>query len=228
MEIERINENTVKFYISYVDIEDRGFEREDIWYNRERSEQLFWQMMDEVNYKEDFSVEGPLWIQVQALEKGLEILVTKAHLSKGGTPVDSIEDIDETIDITINEKAKQMLDDKKEPSEGSENAGLTEDDSSLWMTAHFNNLEDVIQLSHYINSSYESELITVLYYYDGKYYLYIELSPELFEYQEDILSQILEYSTESDITYHTLDEYGNVIFQKDVFRQVRKYFSAMV
>src|SRR5699024_11319057 len=78
---------------------------------------------------------GPLWIQVQALEKGLEILVTKAHLSKGGTPVDSIEDIDETIDITINEKAKQMLDDKKEPSEGSENAGLTEDDSSLWMTA---------------------------------------------------------------------------------------------
>lgn len=228
MEIERINENTVKFYISYVDIEDRGFEREEIWYNRERSEQLFWQMMDEVNYKEDFSVEGPLWIQVQALEKGLEILVTKAHLSKGGTPVDSIEDIDETIDITINEKAKQMLDDKKDPSEGSESNGLAEEDSSLWMTAHFNNLEDIIQLSHYINSSYESELITVLYYYDGKYYLYIELSPELFEYQEDILSQVLEYSTESDITYHILDEYGNVIFQKDVFRQVRKYFSAMV
>src|SRR5699024_6205868 len=115
MEIERINENTVKFYISYVDIEDRGYEREDIWYNRERSEQLFWQMMDEVHYRQDVSVEGPLWIQVQALEKGLEILVTKAHRSKGGTPVDSIEDIDETIDITINEKAKQMLDDKKEP-----------------------------------------------------------------------------------------------------------------
>src|SRR5699024_11633298 len=101
---------------------------------------------------------------------------------------------------------------KIEPSEGSENAGLTEDDSSLWMTAHFNNLEDVIQLSHYINSSYESELITVLYYYDGKYYLYIELSPELFEYQEDIISQILEYSTESDNTLHILYEYGYVIF----------------
>src|SRR5699024_11522628 len=102
----------------------------------------------------------------------LEILLTKEQLSKACTPVDTIQDIDETNDITINEKAKQMLDNKKEPSEGSENAGLTEDDSSLWMTAHFNNLEDVIQLSHYINSSYESELITVLYYYDGKYYLY--------------------------------------------------------
>src|SRR5699024_11295512 len=99
-------------------------------------------MMVEVNYKEEFSVEGPLWIQVQALEKGLEILVTKAHPSKGGTPVDSIEDIDETIDITINEKAKQMIDDKKESREGSENAGLTEDKSSLWMTAQFSNLDD--------------------------------------------------------------------------------------
>lgn len=40
MEIERINEHTVKFYISYGDIEDRGFDREEIWYNRERSEEL--------------------------------------------------------------------------------------------------------------------------------------------------------------------------------------------
>src|SRR5699024_11584193 len=102
--------NTVKFYISYVDIEDRGFEREDIWYNRERSEQLFWQMMDEVNCKEDFSVEGPLWIQVQALEKGIEILVTKAHLSKGGTPVDSIDYLYENNHITINDKVQHLLD----------------------------------------------------------------------------------------------------------------------
>src|SRR5690625_600074 len=133
MEIERINENTVKFYISYVDIEDRGFEREEIWYNRERSEQLFWQMMEEVNYKEDFSVEGPLWIQVQALEKGLEIIVTKAQISKGGTPVDSIDDIDDTFDITISEKTKQIFEERyteKEDDNKDEN-----DDESLWMMA---------------------------------------------------------------------------------------------
>ena len=47
MEIERINEHTVKFYISYHDIEERGFDREEIWYNRDRSEELFWEMMDE-------------------------------------------------------------------------------------------------------------------------------------------------------------------------------------
>ena len=31
MEIERINENTVKFFLSYIDIEERGFTREEVW-----------------------------------------------------------------------------------------------------------------------------------------------------------------------------------------------------
>jgi adapter protein MecA 1/2 len=227
MEIERINENTVKFYISYVDIEDRGFEREEIWYNRERSEQLFWQMMDEVNYKEeDFSVEGPLWIQVQALEKGLEIIVTKAQISKGGNPVESLDDMEDTIDITINDKAKQILDGKS----GNKDAGNNEeeevfdDDSNLWMTASFRDLEDVIQLSHYFQEENEPELITVLYYYNDKYYIYVELAPTLFDLQEDILSKILEYSNEAEVTYHVLDEYGKIIFEDNVFAQVRKYF----
>src|SRR5690625_3457660 len=225
MEIERINENTVKFYISYVDIEDRGFEREEIWYNRERSEQLFWQMMDEVNYKEDFSVEGPLWIQVQALEKGLEIIVTKAQISKGGTPIESIDEIDDTVDITINEKAKSILDEK---FGGKSDDDEELEDSSLWMTTSFDDLEDVIQLSHYFQGDYAPDLITALYYYEHKYYLYIELAPELFECQEDILSQVLEYSTESDITYHVLDEYGKIVMEEDVFSQMKEHFSVDV
>jgi len=224
MEIERINENTVKFYISYVDIEDRGFEKEEIWYNRERSEQLFWQMMDEVNYKEDFSVEGPLWIQVQALEKGLEIIVTKAQISKGGTPIDSIDEIDETVDITINEKAKSILDEKFSRKLEDEE----DEETSLWMTTRFNDLEDVIQLSHYFQGDYGDNLETILYHYKDTYYLYVELAPELFESQEDVLSQILEYSIESDVTYHVLDEYGKIILENDVFSQMRKHFSAEI
>ena len=40
-DIERINDHTMKFFITYIDIEDRGFNREEIWYDRERSEELF-------------------------------------------------------------------------------------------------------------------------------------------------------------------------------------------
>lgn len=221
MEIERINENTVKFYISYVDIESRGFEREEIWYNRERSEQLFWQMMDEVNSKEDFPVEGPLWIQVQALEKGLEIIVTKAHMPKDDNEEELLDDM---IDITLNDNSKSMFDDKHLENDLDE-AIDEDDDTSLWMVALFNDFEDVIQLSHHFQSKDEDELITRLYYYEDKYYLYMELSLAIYEKQEDIISQVLEYGTESYVTHHVLDEYGKTIIENDVFNEIKKHFS---
>src|SRR5690625_5611807 len=183
MEIERINENTVKFYISYVDIEDRGFEREEIWYNRERSEQLFWQMMDEVNYKEDFSVEGPLWIQVQALEKGLEIIVTKAQLTKGGTHIEPLDGDQAGINLSLSSEKIEVISSNKDNTSKSDD---TEElfDEGLWMTAYFNDLEDVIQLSYYFQKQFEIEVETVLYYYDNKYYLYIEIPHTMYNSED--------------------------------------------
>ncbi|MGM8212674.1 adaptor protein MecA [Virgibacillus sp. W0430] len=222
MEIERINENTVKFYISYIDIEDRGFEREEIWYNRERSEQLFWQMMDEVNYKEDFSVEGPLWIQVQALEKGLEIIVTKAQVSKNGESLELSVDDDETIDSNVNEKMESILADKLQKDKDTEQE---ENDKPLAVIVRFNNFEDVIQLSHYIHFTEETDFITTLYNYQNTYYMYLEFAPETEANQEDILSQVFEYSEESDTTIHLLEAYGTKIIEDDVFHQIQSLFS---
>src|SRR5690625_1447881 len=145
MEIERINENTVKFYISYVDIESRGFEREEIWYNRERSEQLFWQMMDEVNYKEDFPVEGPLWIQVQALEKGLEIIVTKAQISNEHA-LESLEEVEDLIDLTIPDKVKHEIDAPFDEEDLDDEELDT--DVNVKLITSFSDFENVIALSH--------------------------------------------------------------------------------
>ena len=80
MDIERINDNTFKVYISYIDIEERGFSRDEIWFNKDKSEQLFWEMMDEVHDDDHFEeLDGPLWIQVHAMEKGLEVIVTRRN-----------------------------------------------------------------------------------------------------------------------------------------------------
>src|SRR5690606_12289180 len=110
MEIERINEHTVKFYISYIDIEERGFDREEIWYNRERGEELFWEMLDEVHQEDEFVPEGPLWIQIQALDKGLEILVTKAQISKDGNKLELPIPEDKLKDLPIDAKMEEFLD----------------------------------------------------------------------------------------------------------------------
>ncbi|MFP7254602.1 adaptor protein MecA [Virgibacillus sp. 7505] len=220
MEIERINENTIKFYISYIDIEDRGFDKEDIWYNRERSEQLFWQMMDEVNYKEDFSVDGPLWIQVQAMDKGLEIVVTKAQLSKDGESLELNVD-DKTIQSSVEEKVESVLEEKF----GShQQDGEEEDEEELSFVIQFRDFEDVIQLSHYFEETYGIE--NRLFHYKDRYMLYVEFDDSVLgdDEQEDVLSQILEFGYDSQTTIYRLEEYGKVIFAEDALTNVKQYF----
>jgi len=225
MEIERINENTVKFYISYIDIEDRGFEREEIWYNRERSEQLFWQMMDEVNYKEDFNVDGPLWIQVQAMEKGLEIIVTKAQVSKDGEDLELPDEDGKTIDVSVDDKIENMLEDKFGNNKKTSSTKTPKEKSSAYVF-QLKSFEDVIQLSHYSSNDF-SRITDRLFYYQDKYYIFLEFPNESEEVpQDDIVSQVYEFADNTKVTIHLLEAYGKVIFANDMFHEVRSYFPA--
>lgn len=223
MEIERINENTVKFYITYMDIENRGFEKEEIWYNRERSEQLFWQMMDEVNFKEDFSVEGPLWIQVQAMDKGLEIVVTKAKVSKDGEHFQFPKEDKQNKEMSMSDKLESFIENEIIRDDDITEAALDGLDY-IWGVFEFKELEDVIGLSHSFENSYDNNISTKLYGYDNKYYLYIEMNDLNLDYHDDLFSQISEFGEESDKTIHILSEYGEIVFEDDVFEQIKKHF----
>jgi adapter protein MecA 1/2 len=223
MEIERINENTVKFYISYGDIEDRGFDREEIWYNRERSEELFWEMMDEVHQEEDFGIEGPLWIQVQALDKGLEVLVTRAQVSKDGQRFELPIPEDKLKELPVDERIEELLDQhfqiKQDQDEDTEVA--------LDFTLKFNDFEDAISLSQRLKDMPIDHLITKLLAHENRYFLYIKFSEEHFSEEEidNMLSILLEYADESRMTVHRLEEYGSIVVDQNVFKTLSAYFS---
>lgn len=223
MEIERINENTVKFYISYGDIEERGFDRDEIWYNRERSEELFWEMMDEVHYEEEFTIEGPLWIQVQALEKGLEVLVTRAQLSKDGQKLELPFPNDKLKDIPVDERIEELLDQQFSHHHPADDDEMDEEDSMEFLLG-FKDFEDVIMLSK--NPGLD-ELDTKLLSFENKYYLYVQFSEEQFEENQidDVLSILLEYGHDTNITIHRVEEYGKEIISQDVFPTLRKHFA---
>ena len=222
MEIERINEHTVKFYISYVDIEERGFDRDEIWYNRDRSEELFWEMMDEVHHEEEFTVEGPLWIQVQALDKGLEIMVTKAQLTKDGQRLELPLSDEKLKDLPVDERIESLLDQHFQVKQPEVEEAL-EYDAPFDCTVVFKDFEDVLALSKRL----KAEILTSsLYSLDNKYYLYVEFDDEEFEEEniDDMLSILLEYSEESPVTIHRLKEYGKEIIAENVFPTLQHYF----
>lgn len=222
MDIERINENTFKFSISYVDIEERGFSKDEVWLDRERSEELFWELIDEAHLTEEFIAGGPLWIQVQALDKGLEVVVTKAVISKDGKKVEvNLGEGDKNLEIpfiTIDDE-----DEKEDDEEDDDDYFESSEDGDNEIILYFKNLEDFISLSHSINQdSFES----TLYSYQDLYYLHVAFDIDnLDESQIEYLSSLLlEYGHRSKTTIHVLEEYGKRIHSNNAIPHFKAIF----
>lgn len=233
MKIERIDEYTLKFYITYHDIEDRGFDRDEIWSNRDRSEELFWQIMDEAHNQISFAIDGPLWIRVQAMEKGMEIIVTRAQVAKDGANL-QLSDGNRHLEVPFSRKSEQdsgMQEGNGEFS-GSETGEEDLEDMSdtgdeqereLCFVIEFSDFEDLITLSHVLSSSDATE--SVLYAYEGSYYVLVKFSDETSDDdEENVLSRILEYGLDTSVTESVLEEYGKKIIDRQAFETVRKNF----
>lgn len=221
MDIERINENTVKFYISYIDIEERGFSRDEIWFNREKSEELFWEMMDEIDDESDFEIEGPLWIQVHAMDSGLEVTVTRAYSGKDGQKFEPPFDIDDA------KKLFQSDDESFNGIQGFDDFAKFEepsDDDRKEYTFVLNDFDDLIPLSERMLDV--ADLDTSLYFFNERYYLHVKFGFGDYTNDEvqDIISMLSEYVTKTNVTIHRLDEYGKPIIENDVFGHMLKYF----
>ncbi|MFJ7932887.1 adaptor protein MecA [Sporosarcina sp. NPDC096371] len=217
MEIERINENTVKFFLSYIDIEERGFTREEVWYNRDKSEELFWEMMDEVNDESEFEIEGPLWIQVHAMSGGIEVTVTRAQVSEDGEPIDSPFGIEDPRKLFPNDEGIYGNDEDMMPDMNGETLDWLD---NVYL---FNEFDDLILLASRM-SGYPIK--TSLYLYESNYYLHVEYEDETMDEarKTDLFSVVSEFAASSNLTIHRLKEYGKEIMDSDVFTKIQHYF----
>ncbi|MDA3129134.1 adaptor protein MecA [Aliibacillus thermotolerans] len=220
MEIERINESTVKFFITYKDIEERGFDRDEIWYNRERGEELFFEMINEAHDRENFEIEGPLWIQVQALDNGMEIVVTRGQITDGNVKLEI--PVSHHKDDVMDDNIVDMLDEQFHSSQKSRYANGNHDNDELEIVISFKDFEDLLSLSEVFTIPH---IQNEVYHFEDKYYLYLRFDNYYTEdEQDDMISHVLEYGEESDISIHRIREYGKVIIAEDGLETLRKKF----
>ncbi|TMW72931.1 adaptor protein MecA [Alteribacter natronophilus] len=216
MEIERVNDTTLKFFITYKDIEKRGFDKDEIWYNRERGEELFFEMMNEANDQENFEIDGPLWVQVHALERGLEVIVTRGQVNDGNVKLE-IPVGDEKDAQSVDDNIAEMLEGRVRSEDEDGEKELT-----LSIVIGFNDFEDVISLS----KAFDEEVETSLYHFEGRYYIYVTLDERFTdEEQDNHLSRMLEYGYESDITIHRIREYGKEIVGDNALKVISGQFN---
>lgn len=219
MDIERVNENTLKLFISYSDIEDRGYSREEIWYNRAKGEQLFWDMIEEVNTEDYFDVEGPIWIHVNASEIGLEVVVTRAQTTKDSDYTDG-SDADEQRDVFLPfEDAGEDLLNQLRQFDQEESEVL--EDTNIFVFK-FKDIDELIPVAkRYANK----ELKSSLYKYESLYYLIVDFDGvDVDVNRYDTLAEAREFLNRSHVTIHRLQEYGEVIMADHCFETVQQYF----
>ncbi|MBO2534334.1 MULTISPECIES: adaptor protein MecA [Rummeliibacillus] len=217
MDMERINENTLKLFISYLDIEERGFTKDEIWYNREKGEELFWVMMEELNDDIDFEMDGPLWIQVVAKENGLELTVTTAKFNSDGL-LDLPSSLEEKRKFF--ESAFNGMDIKPHEFEEFFNDSDEFLDGYTFVLKEF---DDIIDIAYRMPE--EANFENSLFEMEGKYYLHVKFDEDsTMGDLENYLSVISECAEEADTTIHLLEEYGKVIMKDNCFETVRKYF----
>jgi Negative regulator of genetic competence, sporulation and motility len=236
MKIERIDDYTLKFYITYHDIEDRGFDRDEIWSNRDRSEELFWQIMDEAHSQMAFSIEGPLWIRVQAMEKGMEIVVTRAQVAKDGSSL-QLPEGNRHLDVPIIKKAetdegtlasgRELSGAQTDGEDVSDEEGDDEEQGrELCFVIEFADFEDLIALSHVLDP--KESINSTLYAYEGKYYVLVKFSDETTDdAEENDLSRILEFGLDTSVTESVLEEYGKKLIENQTFQSVKEHFPLM-
>lgn len=220
MDIERVNENTLKLFISYNDIEDRGYSREEIWYNRAKGEQLFWDMIDEVNTEDYFDVEGPIWIHVNASEVGLEVVVTRAQTMKDSDSDGNHELEGQREMFSPFEDAGEELLNQLRQFDQADEANFVEDNDIFIFK--FKDIDELIPVAkRYADKGLKSSL----YKYEEWYYLVVdfeEVDEEVNRF--DTLAELREFLNRSQLTIHRLQEYGEVVMKDDCFETVFKYF----
>ena len=216
MDIERINENTLKLFITYNDIEDRGYSREEIWYNRSKGEELFWDLIGEVNTDDYFDLEGPIWIHINASDSGLEVVVTRANLLNDSDTSSMAGNFDDT---------QQLSDHLNNVEEAFYNTFAKDGHSDSFAEEARFRFKDIDELLPLANKSFTNEVKTSLYKLDDYFYLTIDLKLiEDKEKRKNIVAICKEYIQPSKLTIHRLQEYGELIIDDNALETISMYF----
>lgn len=78
MRIERVSSNQFTMFLTFDDLIERGFTKEDLWYDARDVRSLFSDMMYEASTELGFELSGSLLVQVYLMQaQGMHIIVTQ-------------------------------------------------------------------------------------------------------------------------------------------------------
>ncbi|BAO08135.1 MULTISPECIES: adaptor protein MecA [Enterococcus] len=215
MEMEHINENTIRVMIGHDDLEERGVSFLDLLGNHREIENFFYSILEEVDIEEEFQSSEAVTFQVLPKGDGLELFISKNMPD---------EEIGQNNESTLNSAdVSEFLQGQMLANE--EESDLTESTTASEQRAIFvfNDFEQVIQLA---NDVQLESAWTDLYQLEERYYLVVHFWMENLN-QTDVENQyarILEFAEKSTRTAEALNEYGQQLMERNALERVKFYF----
>ncbi|MCL2677302.1 MAG: adaptor protein MecA, partial [Streptococcaceae bacterium] len=80
MKYEEVNESTIKINLSFQDLQDHDVKLSDFFGNQSLIEQLFYDLVEELDLGERFTQTGMLTFQVQPHPKGVYLVVREENM----------------------------------------------------------------------------------------------------------------------------------------------------
>ena len=216
MEMEHINENTIRVMIGHEDLEERGVSFLDLLGNHREIENFFYSILEEVDIEDEFRSSETVTFQVLPKGDGLELFISKnlpneEMLQNDEDSLDS-DDVTEFIQ-------QQILNNEVEESDE-----RISDEIEHQAIFAFDDFEQMIQLAN--NVELESAW-TDIYLLDDVYYLVVHFWMENLSQMdvENQIARVLEYAEKSDRTNETLNEYAKLIMERNALERTRFYFA---
>mgnify|MGYP001252736989 FL=1 len=203
MKMERLSHDKIRIFLTIDDLAERGIQKDEIWREIPKMQQLFSDMMDQAYSELGFEAVGPLAVEVHALPaQGMVIYVTRAkpHFAAfDGEDPDCADEEEAVYEMEVTLEQTDVI------------------------TYAFDDFEDVIRAARAIRRLVPDG--GSLYAYGGKWVL--QFAPETLSENEaqTLISILSEYGEATNLTRAVLEEYGKTVFSGDAVSGLGRHFA---
>lgn len=230
MEMERINENTIRVLISNDDLDARGITILDLLGDHQQIEDFFYSVLREVDTDHQFADNDSITFQVMPTGNGLELFISKNSTNEQVNSENN-EEIAHYIKQSLL-KAHQPADSDEQPVVNksatsqpttAQPANGSADKVNKWHTVAFESFEDLVDYAHL---QVDHELASELYKYEKHYYLTLRTSQPVTtgSSTKDALALAYEYGNPTATSVDFLAEHGKKIMSGTALEIICHYF----
>lgn len=242
MEMERINEDTIRVVIGNDDLNERGIRVLDLLGNHKQIESFFYSILEEVDVDHQFQDNDAVTFKVLPNRNGLELFISKNSdnlqdtIAKATQSPDQSDDSDSQDDVSDYLKRKLMQTDTNQVEDGQGIAhNPTKDTNDLdpylddpdtptkEYVLKFDQFEDLVSLAQLFRPE---GLASNLFKYRDQYYLELVFFVDQSSTAtiKDDVAVALEYAHLANISADVLLEHGEKIMSNAALETIRHYF----